>query len=481
MTKEELLIKINEYHADSDHDLILLAYDFAEKAHAGQKRANGQDCTTHLLATAYHLAKLQMDDHTIIAGLLHEVTDEARVTLEDVRAHFGDDVAFLVAGVSKLGKLKYRGIERYADNLRKLFVSVADDIRIILIKFADRLHNLETLDALPPVKQMRIAREVLEIYVPIAHRLGIGTMKSQLEDLAFRYVYPDRYDLVSHMIEPEIQFRQGSLERICEEAKKALDLQGIYPQRIDHRIKSLYSLYLKMVKKETMTLDGIFDVFALRIVVNSVADCYAALGIIHQLWKPATGRIKDYIAQPKANNYRSLHTTVTTDCGDTVEFQIQTREMFLEAKYGVAAHWHYTQSNKRSLKIQQNGDWLNEILSLQQKRQIERNHYLDSMKLDIFKNRIFVFTPKGDVINLPENATPIDFAYYIHSDVGRRYSGAKINETMSSQDSQLKSGDVVEILVEKNRKKPSVHWLDTAKTNLARAKIKSQLKESEMI
>ncbi|MDO8490211.1 MAG: RelA/SpoT family protein [bacterium] len=478
MTKEDLFAKIAEYHKESDHDLIGLAYDFAETAHAGQIRTNGQDCVMHLLATAYHLAKLKMDDHTIVAGLLHEVIDEGRVSLEEVRKNFGDDVAFLVSGVSKLGTLKYRGMERYADNLRKLFVSIAQDIRIIIIKFADRLHNLETLEALPPVKKMRIAREVLEIYVPIAHRLGVETIKQQLEDYAFRYVHVDRYEVVANFVNPKIEARHGQLDEISLQIKKILEPHAIFPHRIDYRIKSLYSVYRKMLKKQSMSLEGIYDLFALRIIVETVADCYTVLGVIHQNWKPMHTRVKDYIAQPKSNNYRSLHTTVTTDDGETLEFQIQTNEMFAEAKYGVAAHWHYTESNKRSMKIEQNSDWLNEILAFQEKRE-EKGEYLKSIRMDAFKDRIFIFTPKGDVISLPKDATPIDYAYHIHSDIGRRCSGVKINEVMSSLDTSLKSGDVVQVLVEKNRKKPSIDWLAIAKTHHAKTKIKAQLRDEE--
>lgn len=479
MTKEELVARIASYNPNADHTMVELAYEYAATAHRGQKRLNGDDYITHCMGTVHHLLKMRMDDATIIAGLLHDVTDETAITLDDIKAEFGEEIALLVDGVSRLGKLKYRGLERYADNLRKLFVSMAHDIRIIFIKFADRLHNLETLDALPAAKQQRIAREVMDIYMPIAHRLGIWYVKSRLEDLAFQYLYPQDHSSIASLVAPELLEREEYLTLVRDTLSRVLDAHGVGIESIESRVKTYFSIYRKMEKKKISDLEGVYDLVAMRIIVRSVSDCYSALGCIHQLWKPLPGRIKDYIAQPKPNNYRSLHTTVFCTDGDIVEFQIQTPEMRVEAQYGVAAHWHYSEAKKRSEKITGGLDWVREILALQDKT-VDNQEYLRSLKFDIFKKRIFVFTPKGDVINLPEEATPIDFAYYIHSDIGRRCVGARINDSLCTLSTPLRSGDVVEILTERNRKVPSVHWLSIAKTHVARVKIKAQLREHEL-
>lgn len=481
LSSDELKKAILSYNPKADITMIQLAYDFAKEAHAGQYRLNGEEYFSHCVGTARQLIKMQLDDPTIIAGFLHDVVDETSVSIEDIRKNFGNDVAFLVHGVSKLGNLKYRGIEKYADNLRKLFVSLASDIRIIFIKFADRIHNLETLDALPNDKQVRIAREVIDIYAPIADRLGIGYVKGILEDLAFQYVYPEVHAELVAQTGPVLLQKEQEMERIRSRIPDELESHGIVARRIESRVKSLVSIYRKMQKKETTAFEGIYDLVALRIIVQTIGECYAALGMIHQRYKPMPGRIKDYIAQPKPNNYRALHTTVFCDDGAIVEFQIQTHEMNSEAKYGVAAHWHYSESRKRSEKITKKLDWLNEIIALQEKSAHNTEEYLRTLKLDVFKHRIFVFTPKGDVINLPEDANAIDFAYHIHSDIGRRCSGAKINRVMSPLEKPLKSGDVVEIITEKNRKKPSAHWLNVTKTHHARAKIRSQLREDGLL
>lgn len=479
LTKEELKKAILSYNPKADTTMIQLAYDFAKDAHAGHYRLNGEDYFSHCLGTTRHLVKMQLDDPTIIAGLLHDVPDETPIGIDEIRANFGSDVAFLVSGVSKLGNIKYRGLEKYADNLRKLFVSLASDIRIIFIKFADRLHNLETLDALPPEKQLRIAREVIDIYAPIADRLGIGYIKGQLEDRAFRYVYPEVHAELSSQIAPLLLEKERDLELIRSRIPDELESHGIVPRSIESRVKSLVSAYRKMQKKGATSLEGIYDLLALRVIVQTIGECYAALGIIHQLYRPMPGRIKDYIAQPKPNNYRALHTTVFSEDGKLVEFQFQTHEMHVEAKYGIAAHWHYVESRKRSKKITSQLEWLKEIISLEEKTAGNTDEYLRTIKLDVFKHRIFVLTPKGDVINLPEDANAIDFAYHIHSDIGRRCSGVKINDIMSSLERPLKSGDVVQVIIEKKRKKPSAHWLAIAKTHHARAKIRSQLREEE--
>jgi len=472
----DIAFAVKRYNPRADFDLLQLGYDFAEEAHKGQLRKNGEEYIQHCLGVAQYLTKIKMDETTIIAGLLHDVPDETGVTLLEIQKNFGEDVAFLVEGVSRLGKIKYRGLSRYVENLRKMFVSVTHDIRIILIKFADRINNLETLDVLEPVKQLRIAREVLEVYAPIADRLGIGYFKGELEDRAFKYVYPEEYAKVHELVDPKIHEREKYLESIKRILQKSLKQEGVTPLFVESRVKRLYSTYRKMLKRGSMSLEGIYDLVAMRIIVESVADCYVVLGIIHKHWKPLPAQIKDYIAQPKPNNYRSLHTTVFCEKGEIVEFQIRTLDMQREAEFGIAAHWNYNESGKVSRKVTKNLDWLQEFFSGRNTGALTHEEYLQSLKLDVFQNRIFVFTPKGDVINLPENATPVDFAYHIHSDIGRRCAGARVNDIMTPLETTLKSGDVVEIITEKNRKKPSTDWLKFAKTNIARARIKAQLR-----
>ncbi len=472
----DILSIIQQYNPKADFDLLQLGYDFAKEAHKGQMRRNGEEYIQHCLGVAQYLAKIKMDEATIIAGLLHDVSDETSITLIDIKKNFGEDVAFLVEGVSRLGKIKYRGLSRYVENLRKMFVSITHDIRIIFIKFADRINNLETLSVLEPVKQLRIAREVLEVYAPIAGRLGIGYFKGELEDLAFQYVYPEEYANIRALVEPKIHEREKYLEGIKKVFEESLKQEGVAPLRVDSRVKRLYSTYRKILKKDTISLDGIYDLVAVRIIVESIADCYVTLGIIHKHWKPLPAMIKDFIAQPKPNNYRSLHTTVFCEKGEIVEFQIRTLEMQREAEFGIAAHWNYDESGKNSRIITKNLDWLQEFFNGRTTGALTHEEYLQSLKLDVFQNRIFVFTPKGDVINLPENATSVDFAYHIHSDIGRRCSGVRINDSIAPLENILKSGDVVEIIIEKNRKKPSMDWLKFVKTNLARTHIKAQLR-----
>lgn len=474
MQLKDILDLVQGYNQKSDTQLIELAYEFAAQAHAGQKRRNGEDYIQHCLGTAYHLAKIKMDDATIIAGLLHDIPDETSIGVSEIAKNFGDEVASLVEGVCKLGKLKYRGMERYAENLRKMFVSIASDIRIVIIKFADRMHNLETLDALPAPKQERIAHEVIEIYAPIADRLGMGYMKGELEDRAFKYVYPDAYEQIQDIMN-QLEAKREYLLGISTKTQTLISEQLAIHPGIESRVKHLFSIYRKLSKEQTLSLEGVYDIVAMRIVVENVSDCYAVLGVIHQYWKPLPGRFKDYIAQPKPNNYQSLHTTVFCDDGEIVEFQIRTQGMDYQAKFGIAAHWNYDESNKTSQKITKNLDWLQEILKMQTAENSEE--YLQSLKLDIFQNRIFVFTPQGDVINLPEESTPVDFAYHIHSEIGRKCSGARVNDILSSLDTKLNSGDVVDIIIEKNRKKPSSDWLGFVKTHMAKVRIKAQIRE----
>ncbi|OGY47804.1 MAG: hypothetical protein A2840_01135 [Candidatus Buchananbacteria bacterium RIFCSPHIGHO2_01_FULL_47_11b] len=459
--------------------MIRLAYDFAEEAHKGQIRKSGQPYINHPLETAITLARMGMDQDTIIAGLLHDVPEDTTYSLVDVEKNFGKEVAQLVAGITKLGVIKYRGIERYAENLRKMFISMAQDIRIVLIKMADRLHNLRTLEHLPAEKQQRIAQESLEIYAPIANRLGMGVIKGEIEDLAFPYVYPDEYAWMKKEVLPKIEIKMEYVEKVIELTKKELAKNKIKILSIHGRPKRLYSLYKKLIKPHyDRDVSKIYDLVAIRIIVESVQDCYNVLGILHQQWKPLAGRIKDYISQPKPNGYQSLHTTVFCIDGKITEFQIRTKKMHEQAEYGIAAHWLYKENSKNK-KIGGPGytppkklKWVEDLVQWQ-RGVADSQQYLKSLTVDVFQNRIFVFTPKGDVIDLPENATPVDFAYHVHSWIGDHCSGAKINNQIVSLDRKLKNGDVIEIITDKKRKGPSRDWLKFATTAAAKSKIRS--------
>ena len=475
LTLKDLIKKIHEYQPEADMDMLKLAYEFAKKAHEGQKRASGNQYIMHPLHTAYNLAKLQLDMPTIIAGILHDVPEDTDNTLEEIEKNFGAEIAQIVFGVTKLGTLKYRGLERYAENLRKMFIAMTKDIRVIFVKFADRLHNLETLEYLAPEKQKRIALESLEIYAPIANRLGMNEIKHQLEDAAFRILSPEEYNWVmSSRKEPE-KILIKNLDKIKKKILTELHNHEIETILVVGRQKMTYSLYKKLLKKDR-DISRIYDITALRIITPSVADCYRAMGIIHSLWRPIPGRIKDYISLPKPNGYQSIHTTVITDTGQITEIQIRTEKMHEQAEFGIAAHWHYKE--KGSVKLpEEQLKWINEIVDIQ-KQTTNNEEYLKEIKIDIFSDRIYVFTPKGDVIELPEGATPIDFAYHVHTQLGDKCAGAKINDKQSSLDSELKSGDIVEVIVDKNRKNPSSDWIDFVKTRTARDHIKSALKKN---
>ena len=471
-TIESLVKKVGNYAPDADLDLLKLAYDFADSAHKGQKRKSGEPYIIHPLATAHILADLRIDVAIVMAALLHDVPEDTKVTLEEVEKNFGPEVASMVKGITKLGKLKYRGVERYIENLRKMFVAMAEDIRVMILKFADRIHNLSTLDALPPQKRYRIALESLEIYAPIAGRLGMDEFKGRLEDLSFQYVYPKEFQKAKKIRDERLEGKEVFIENIQKTAKKELEAAGVKINFIHGRKKRLYSFHMKLQRKNNETAK-IYDMVALRIIVPTIADCYAALGILHTIWKPMKGRIKDYISQPKPNGYQSLHTTVLSDTGEIVEFQIRTTDMHEEAEFGAAAHWHYdeTGAKRPAKKIQ----WVKELAEIQ-KDVLNKLSDLEEIKVDFLQSRIFVFTPKGDVIVLPENATPVDFAYHIHTEVGNKCNGAIVNEQMTSLDTGLKNGDVVEILTDKNRKGPSRDWLKFVKTHTAKGHINNYLK-----
>lgn len=464
---DEIINTLKQTRPDTDFDLIRLAYDFANQAHEGQMRESGEPYINHPLATAQKLADLGLDTNIIVAGILHDVPEDTEKTLEDVEKNFGKDVATMVEGITKLSKIKYRGVERYMENLRKMFVAMAKDVRVIIIKFADRIHNLQTLYAKPPVKQKRIAQEALEIYAPIARRLSIGALVNELEDNAFKYALPSEYNWTQNLVKDKTSKKEKTIEKAKKIIIRELKKHNVNYLDIHGRSKHLYSLYLKLLRFDR-DIEKIHDLMALRIIVNDISDCYAALGTIHQLWKPLPGKIKDYIAQPKPNGYQSLHTTVFCVNGDITEFQIRTKEMHQEAEFGIASHWHYKEKGKLP-KIK----WIKELAAWQKELEANQN-YLDNLKLDVFQNRLFIFTPRGDVIDLPEGSTPVDFAYHIHTEIGDRCSAAKINDKIAPLDTVLKNGDVVEILVDKNRKGPNEEWLKFVKTRTAKTNIRAK-------
>ena len=471
---DEIINKVREYNPEADIKLIRDAYDFSEMAHAGMKRLSGEDYIQHCLATALNLAKIKMDTPTIAAGLLHDVPEDTNYTLDDIKKNFGKEIAKLVEGITKLGTLKYRGLERYAENLRKMFIAMAEDIRVVMIKFADRIHNLETLEHNRPDKRKRIALETLEIYAPIASRLGMREIKGRLEDLSFPYVYPKEFVWTKQQEQNRLKLEKKYIEKIKRTVEKALAGEKIAFVEVYGRVKHLYSLYKKILKKDR-DIDKVYDLIALRIIVKNVADCYRVLGVIHNKWTPLKGRIKDYIAQPKPNGYQSLHTTVFAERGKIVEFQIRDTEMHQVAEYGVATHWRYKESNRKKF-TKEKTEWIKKLVEIQ-KNVEDYKKYLSEIKIDVFQNRIFVFTPKGDVIDLPEGSTPVDFAYHIHTDIGNKCNGSLVNDEIAPLDTALKSGDVVEIIINKNRQKPNADWTNFVQTHLAKEKIKEGLKD----
>lgn len=474
-TIDKLLDLVKSYDEKADLEMIRLAYDYAAEAHKGQTRKTGEPYIVHPLATAFILAEMRIDPIIICAALLHDVPEDTAKTLNDIKENFGSEIASLVEGITKLGKLKYRGVERYIENLRKMFVAMAEDVRVMIIKFADRIHNLQTLDVQPEPKQHRIALESLEIYAPIANRLGMGEFKGTLEDLSFKYINPIEYEKVVKLKEEKLRDKKVLLDIVQKETKDELEKTGIKVYSIHGREKKLYSLYLKLLEKNN-DINKVYDLEAIRIIVPSVADCYAALGIIHKLWTPLKGRIKDYISQPKPNFYQSLHTTVFTENGEIIEFQVRTPEMHDEAEFGVAAHWHYDENGSRIPK--KDLRWAKELAEIQ-KDILNRLSDLEEIKVDFLQSRIFVFTPKGDVIDLPEGATPVDLAFHIHTEIGNKCSGALVNENMTALDTKLRNGDVVEIITDKNRKGPSRDWLKFVKTQTAKERINSALKKQQ--
>lgn len=457
----ENLIPLLTKATEEEKSLVRKAYKFSKEAHEGQKRKSGEPYFVHPFETAKNLADLGMDTTTVIAGLLHDTLEDTETNPETIEKEFGKEVLFIVESVTKLGSLRYHGADRHNESLRKLLLATSVDIRVLIVKLCDRLHNMQTLRFVPEEKQGRIARETLEIYAPIAYRLGIRKLSRQLEDLSFPYVNKEGYQEISSLLKEGYEERVQNLEKFRKSVTKELAKSGFTNFHSDYRVKGLYSLYKKYIKFKK-DFEKIYDILAMRIIVEKPEDCYKALGIIHAAWKPLPGKIKDFISFPKQNGYQSLHTTVFTGDGDLVEIQIRTKDMHKEAEYGVASHELYKREGDRTVTKNDINLWIKNISS----------HDPVDVKKDFLSERIFVFTPKGDVVDLPLDASPVDFAYTIHSDIGNKMSGVKINGKLSSIDSILKGGEIVEIITNKNAR-PNRKWLEYAKTTFAKKHIKN--------
>lgn len=464
------------YLTPEEWALLERAYEFASRAHEGQKRLSGEDYIEHPVAVASILVELQGDAETLAAAILHDVVEDTSAKLEDIKAAFGEEIAKLVDGVTKLSRIEFRSrFEEQVSNLRKMFLAMAEDWRVVVIRLADRLHNLRTLDPLPPDRQKATARETLDIYAPLAHRLGIWRLKWELEDLSFKYLYPDDYRSLSRSIAARRTEREAAVAVVIERMKERLSQEGIEAE-VTGRAKNLYSIYRKM-KTEGKELSEIYDLIAVRVIVNTVNDCYEVLGLCHTLWKPVPGRFKDYIAMPKPNGYQSLHTTVVGPRGEPFEVQIRTKEMDQTAEYGSAAHWRYKEGARaKDQAFEQKMSWLRQLLEWQ-REMTDAREFMEALRVDVFNDEVFVFTPKGDVINLPVGSTPLDFAYRIHTDIGNRCVGAKVNGKIVPLSHKLETGDIVEILTSKQSAGPSLDWLDIVKTASARSKIRAWFKK----
>ena len=487
-------------------DCIKRAYQFAKDAHEGQKRYSGEPYFIHPIETAINLADIGVGSKTIAAGLLHDTIEDAGSDPDIIEEEFGEDVLFMVRGVTKLGKIRYQGMKRHIESLRKLFVATSQDIRVLIIKLADRLHNMETLEYVPDHKQERIAKETMEVYAPIAHRLGMGKLYGNLQDLAFPYIHPEEYKKVKELSEEKYEESVRNLEKIHSQLKDALEEEGINHIDIGYRLKHLYSLYQKLKRKD-MDIDRIYDIAALRVITETESDCYRVLGIIHGIWQPLPGRIKDYIAFPKPNGYQSIHTTIFTGEGGIAEIQIRTKKMHFEAEYGIASHAHY-KGDMSEEEATENMEWFQKLLSsftevseeeesqqeqpfidqdipewIQEMAEAQKEvsgpqEFMQNLRSDFFENRIFVFTPKGDVIDLPVGSSPIDFAYQIHSDIGDHIAGAKVNNKLVSLNTKLKNGDIVKVLTDESNE-PKREWLEQTKTTAAKRRIRAALKDTQ--
>jgi guanosine-3',5'-bis(diphosphate) 3'-pyrophosphohydrolase len=519
-TVKELLAEMHE-HSPEGEALIRKAYEFSEKIHSADKRYSGEPYIIHPVAVAKHLAQLGMDAATVAAGLLHDSVEDAHITEEEIEKEFGPEVRFLVEGVTKLGKHKYRGAERHAESLRRLLVATSADVRVLIIKLADRYHNMTTIEHVPEHKRARIALETLEIYAPLADRLGMGRLKKELEDLSFPAIDPDAYAHALEVRKLKSKETEEGLARAQKELQRALARKGFKDFRTEIRAKGLWSLHQKLKRKDD-DITTIHDIAALRLIVHTIEECYSALGVIHSLWKPLPGEFKDYIAFPKPNGYQSLHTTVLTSDAGVVEVQVRTTEMHHKAQFGIASHMSYKQLGKAASKNafeKLSFPWIQDLIpallhmpkkaptaeapgttseSRKEKKvgksatgpswlsELANAHgvdgesaeFVEGLKRDFFSHRVFVFTPRGDVIDLPTHSTPIDFAYAIHSDLGNHVAGVKVNGKLVTFDTQLRNGDIVDIM-EKSSARPTTKWLDYARTSMARRHIRNTLEQLE--
>ena len=482
---QELIEKIKTYHPSNDFSMVEKAYKLAVDAHKDQNRKSGEPYIIHPLKVAYILAELELDMETIVAGILHDIIEDTEYSYEDISNLFSEEIAALVDGVTKLGKLSYTTKEEaQAENYRKMFLAMAKDIRVILIKLADRLHNMRTLNYMTPEKQREKAQETLDIYAPLAHRLGISKIRSEMEDLCFKYLNPDAFDDLATKIQKKKEERDAFVQDMVKELQTKMDEAGI-KGKVYGRTKHFFSIYKKMVN-QNKTLDQVYDLFAIRALVDSVKDCYAVLGIVHTMYTPMPGRFKDYIAMPKPNMYQSLHNTLIGPHGQVFEVQIRTWEMHRTSEYGIAAHWKYKEgkANEKGTKASKKEEaklaWLRQIMEWQQDMS-DNKEYLDTIKLDlnIFTTQVYAFTPQGDVIQLSKDSTPIDFAYMIHSAVGNKMVGARVNNKIVPLDHKIQNGDIIEIITSQNSKGPNRDWLAIVKTAQARTKIKQWFKREE--
>lgn len=491
LTIEDVIKSVHKLDSKKEA-LIRSAYEVALKAHTGQKRKSGDEYIQHPLHTALNLAKIGLGSHTISGGLLHDVPEDTETTLAEIEKKFGKEIATLVDGVTKLGKIKLRGTkeELYLENLRKMFLAMASDIRVVLIKLADRLHNMETLQHVPPEKQQRIAMETLEVFAPIANRLGIGEIKARLEDLSFKYLDPENYEAVSKLVKEQYTQRKKYVDKAIGELKKELLREGIDVIDIYGRTKHTYSLFQKL-KRHDMDINKIYDLVGVRIIVPEVVNCYETLGIVHKKYRPLVGRIKDYISLPKPNGYQSIHTTIFGPEGKFLEVQIRTKKMDDEAEFGIAAHWIYSEKKqkfkdlifrtKKTVIPEKDIAWVRQLREWQNELGKDDQEFMESLKIDFFKNHIFAFTPSGDIIDLPEEANTIDFAYRVHSEVGNRATGAKVNGKMVPLDYKIRNGDVIEILTSRDHKTPSRDWLRFVRTSNAKSHIRRMLKKKGLL
>ena len=474
---ENLLSRLDEAEIKYDKDLIIKAYTITKEAHNGQLRRSGEEYFVHPINVAFILIELNMDQEAIIAGMMHDVLEDTDVTKEALIEEFGEEIVYLVEGVTKLTKMPFKSkLESQAGNLRKMIMAMSNDIRVIIIKLADRLHNMRTLEYMTKSKQFEKATETLEIYAPLAHRLGINKIKWELEDLSFLYLNPREYHDISKKVNMRREEREIYLGKVMEQIREEMRDLEIQVLDISGRPKHLYSIYNKM-KKQDKTFEEIYDLLGMRIIVSSIKECYAVLGIVHQLWKPIPGKFKDYIAMPKANMYQSIHSTVVGPGGKVFEVQIRTEEMHQTAEYGIAAHWQYKEGGGKTDKFEQKLTWLRMLMEWQQDLK-DPKEFMDTLKDDFFSDEVYVFSPKGDVIGLPAGSIPIDFAYRVHSAVGNHCVGAKVNGKLVPIDTKLKNGDVVEIITSSNSSGPSKDWVDMVQSSSARQKIKQFFKKS---